>query len=202
VSIGNGSFPLIAQVNNGTTRWKTSQNINLLRGSIIQPIQLDMSPPATGASSSTTSTCVTTSPSWLLKDINYSNSTSTLNGLGADAGGGLNMTIINLSANETVSCASVFNGNESSSGIQMFQCWRDPYASFQQPNGLGQLWTTVSLDERNMTASINQTWYCIEPSTQKVFVLPCFVHNQHYLLAVIFSLSTKASVERYYSMTC
>ncbi len=154
----------------GVQVWRSTQDVVLIKGCITAPIQLDMSPPEPGSAASTSSTCRTNSPLWHLEEINYYNYSVTQKDAGPRTAAGLNMKIINIPAEETVFCRSVFGSDNYTRGIQAFQCWKDISADSHQPNGVGQLWTSVLFDERTFEFSMNQSWYCVDPDTQKTFV--------------------------------
>ncbi|KAH8880314.1 hypothetical protein GQ53DRAFT_833473 [Thozetella sp. PMI_491] len=100
------------------------------------------------------------------------------------------MTIINVPANETVSCVSAFSHDSSALTARKFQCWRDPTAPRQEPYGVGQLWTTINFDERSFEISVKQTWYCVDPVSQTTSKLTAISSPQFLNLSCSSTLCT------------
>ncbi|XXH00742.1 hypothetical protein Hte_007092 [Hypoxylon texense] len=171
---GNATILLDCKSDDDAQICSSAQDVYLVRGALTEPVQLEMSPPADRATSSSTPTCraLTDPPSWELKNIEYYNNTIGNMWAGPQKGRGLTMDIVNNVSGDSVQCRTYFTTDAfDPATIRSGQCWRDAYASWQEPAGPGQLWTEFTFDETTYDIILTQRWYCEEPKSLKTFTV-------------------------------
>lgn len=139
------------------------EEVELIRGFLTEPIQLQMSPPEPRATSSKSTSCqaISVAPSWELKNIDYWNNTNGNMWVGPPIGRGLNLDVVNKVSGDVVQCRVYFSTNPyEAPETRRGQCWRDVYASWQEPAGTGQIWTEFTFDEVGHNIVLHQTWFC------------------------------------------
>ncbi|KAI1768011.1 hypothetical protein GGR53DRAFT_31664 [Hypoxylon sp. FL1150] len=171
---GNATISLDCKSEGNAQICSSAQDVDLVRGALTEPIQLEMSPPAKRATSSNTPTCraLEAPPSWELKSIEYYNNTVGNMWAGPQKGRGMTMDIVNSASGDSAQCRLYFTGDAFEPAAERNdQCWRDAYLSSQEPAGPGQLWTELTFDETTYDITLKQRWYCGEPKSLKIFTV-------------------------------
>lgn len=107
-------------------------------------------------------------PSWELKSIDYWNNTYGNMWTGPQIGRGMDMDIVNSASGDTVQCRILFSINpDEAPATKTGQCWREAYASWQEPAGTGQIWTEFAFDEETHNIRLEQTWFCEDQLSMK-----------------------------------
>ncbi|KAI0172507.1 hypothetical protein GGR52DRAFT_572341 [Hypoxylon sp. FL1284] len=171
---GNATISLDCKSEDDAQVCASAQDVDLVRGALVEPLYAPTIGPAARATSSNTSTCstLTDPPSWNLTRIDYQNNTSSNFWVGPALGRVFYMETANHASGDIAKCNNIFT-SDPYEPAQTYgrDCWRDPYASWQEPEGTGQLWTTYEFDEVTHDISIKQRWYCDQPKTMKAFVV-------------------------------
>ncbi|KAH9883450.1 hypothetical protein F4778DRAFT_788561 [Xylariomycetidae sp. FL2044] len=152
----------------------SAQDVDLVRGSLTEPIHVGMQGSAARAQSSNSSTCpaLTAPPSWNLTGIYYQNNTKGNPWVGPEIGRLFAMDTVNLVSGDVAKCANGYLGGPyDDPRVYGANCWRDPWASWQEPAGTGQLWTSYDFNEITHDIAVKQRWYCDELKTMKAFVV-------------------------------